>query len=468
MTDQAVSISITIKAFDVESQFYNAISYENLEEEISYAVKQVGWQVLKTAIVGMDQNIRRHVPERWKNIGTEERSTMASLGWIRYHRRIYRDENGKRRKPVDEMLGLDRYARISPRLMQMGAWLASVLTYRQAAVILSWLIQEEVSPSTIQRMVWEEGNRIADGEEAERTRIFERGVESEKGKVKTRVLYGESDGVWLHLQREDRRSAEVRVATMYTGKRPISGKRNRLENKCSFAAIGLSSEAWQEHVLRNAHRHYDLDQVELLVTGGDGNQWVGKSFDRFAIQQESVLDRFHLARSARRALGRTKKSREITDRLRQKGFDDVSEELKQMIDRADEQSAEKLREFYQYIERHQDGLLDLEHRNGGYQPATLGVIEGTLDKLVVHRMKGRGCCWRLRGARAMLALCQHRDTLKDLAFPDYSLDMPERPRRRKKFKTDHSDWLQARMPIFFGPDQQKPWVREWHRFVHSD
>lgn len=468
MTDQAVTISITIKAFDVETQLDSVISYVNLEEEIGHTLKKVGRQVLKTAISGLDQSIRRHVPEGWKNIGTEERSGMTSLGWIRYHRRIYRDEKGKRRKPVDEMLGLDRYARISPRLRQMGAWLASVLTYRQAAAILSWLIQEEVNPSTIQRMVWEVGNRIADGEEAERARIFEHGLECEKGKVETSVLYGESDGVWLHLQQEERRSAEVRVATMYTGKKPISEKRNRLENKCSFAAIGLSSEAWQEHVLRTAHRYYDLDQIQLLVTGGDGNQWVGKSFDRFPIKRESVLDPFHLARAARRAMGRTKKAGEITERLHQKGFEDVCGELKQMIDRADEQSAEKLRDFYQYVENHQDELLDLEYRDGGYQPATLGVIEGTLDKLVVHRMKGRGRCWRLRGARAMLALCQHRETLKELAFPYCSLDVPERPRRRKKLKPDHSDWLQAHMPIFFGPDQQKPWVREWRRFIHSD
>jgi hypothetical protein len=468
MTEQAVSISITINAFNVETQYNRKIGYLNIEEAISQIVKEVGWQVLKTGIEGLDLNIRHHVPEGWENVGTEERSAMTCMGWIQYHRRVYRDEKGKRRKPVDEMLGLDRYARISPRLGQMGAWLASVLTYRKAAAILSWLIQEEVNPSTIQRMVWEVGNHIADGEEAERTRMFEQGVECEKGKVQTRVLYGESDGVWLHLQRENRRSAEVRVATMYTGKKRIGEKRNRLENKCSFAAIGLSSQAWQEHVLRTAHRYYDLDQVWLLITGGDGNRWVGKSFDRFAIKQETVLDRFHLARATRRAIGRTKKAREITDRLRQKGFEDVSAELKQMIDRADEQSAEKLRAFYQYIENHQDGLLDLEHRDRGYQPATLGVIEGNLDKLVVHRMKGRGRCWRVRGARAMLALCQHRETLKDLAFPYRSLDVPQRLRRRKKSKPDRSDWLQAHMPIFFGPDQQKPWVREWHRFIHSD
>jgi len=469
MTDQAVSISISIKAFDEEIVIDRKVPTSDLEDGTSRVMQEIGCQVLVTGIIGLDRQLRKEVPEGWRNVGTEERSVLSSLGWVRYQRRIYRDEEGRRRKPVDEMLGIERYSRDSQRVRQMGAWLACEGTYRRAAHQLSWLIKSEVSHSTIQRMVWQVGNRIADGEEAERARIFDRGGECVKGKVRSPVLYGESDGVWLHLQREKRRSAEVRLAIMYTGKRPIGKKRYRLENKCSVAAIGLDSEAWQEHVLMTAHRHYDLEQARLLVTGGDGNQWVGNSFNGFPIKREFILDRFHLARAARQAIGHKKIAREIVKELRKKGFAAVRDELNQMIDRAQGQRKEKLRGFYRYIHNHQDGLPDLEHRDRTYQPATLGAIEGNVDKLVVHRMKGRGCCWRFRGARAMLALCQHKETLKDLALPYMPDEGSEAPRRqRKRSKPDRSNWLQAHMPIFHGPDQQKPWVREWHRYIHGD
>lgn len=79
--------------------------------------------------------------------------------------------------------------------------------------------------------------------------------------VEAQVLYGESDGVWLHLQRENRRSVEVRVATLYSGKKPLGKKRYRLADKCSIAALGLSGEAWQEQVLKTAHRYYDLEKT---------------------------------------------------------------------------------------------------------------------------------------------------------------------------------------------------------------
>jgi hypothetical protein len=68
----------------------------------------------------------------------------------------------------------------------------------------------------------------------------------------------------------------------------------------------------------------------------------------------------------------------------------------------------------------------------------------------------------------MLALCQHKETLKDLAFPYLPIEGSETPRRRKRSKPDRTNWLQAHMPIFNGPDQQKPWVREWYRPIHGD
>ena len=107
-----------------------------------------------------------------------------------------------------------------------------------------------------------------------------------RGERAAPVLYGESDGVWVHLQREKRKSAEVRVAILSTGRKAIGKGRFRLENKRCITAVGLNSEKWQEQILREAHVCYDLEQTSLMVCGGDGNQWVRKSFDRLQIKQE--------------------------------------------------------------------------------------------------------------------------------------------------------------------------------------
>jgi hypothetical protein len=470
MTDKAVELSITLKVYGEVIEYQREIAIEELETGISQVVQEMGATVLMAGLKGLDDELRKEVPAGWRNVGTEERGVMSSVGRIRYQRRIYKDEKGVRRKPLDEVLGVERYGRESQRVQQMGAYLASEGTYRRAAAQMSWLMKTKVSHSTIQKMVWEVGNRIADGEEAERRRVFEGGEALGKGTVKAEVLYAESDGVWLHLQRENRRSVEVRVATIYSGKKPLGKKRYRLADKCSIAALGLSGDAWQEHVLRTAHRYYDLEQTRLLITGGDGNQWVRHTFQRFEQPQEFVLDRFHLSRAARRAIGDRAAAQEMVRKLRQQGFAAVCLELRHRIEQASGKRKDKLKQFYQYIYYQQDGLLDLPQRGYSSELGNLGAIEGNVDKLVIHRMKGRGCCWKLRGARAMLALCQHKETLKHLAFHYLPLEIPEKPNRRNKLaldRLDRSEYLHAHMPIFDGPDQDKPWVEEFYRYVHG-
>jgi hypothetical protein len=59
-------------------------------------------------------------------------------------------------------------------------------------------------------------------------KAFAGGAALEKGTVKAEILYAESDGVWLHLERENRRSVEVRVATIFSSKKSLGKKHNRL------------------------------------------------------------------------------------------------------------------------------------------------------------------------------------------------------------------------------------------------
>src|SRR4030042_323323 len=139
-------------------------------------------------------------------------------------------------------------------------------------------------------------------------------------------------------------------------------------------------------------------------------------------------------------------------KLRQQGFGAVVQELRQQSEQASGKEKEKLKQFYQYIDSQQDGLLDLSCRGYSSELSSLGAIEGNVDKLVIHRMKGRGCCWKLRGARAMLAICQNKEALRHQAFHYLPLEAPEKPKRRRGKLVDKGQYLFGRMPIFAGPD----------------
>jgi hypothetical protein len=440
---------------------------EALEDAIHGLAVGVGQRVLGGVIQVLDDRLRREVPAGWRNVGTERRWMVSSLGAVHYKRRVYRDEEQRRRKPVDEWFELVRYGRMSGRVQELGSSLASRQTYRVAADQLSYLTKTPISATAIQRMVWAVGNRIADGEEAERRRIFELGEEHAPGKIEAPVLYGESDGVWVHLQREARRSLEVRVAILSTGRTPVGKDRYRLENKQAVTAMGLSGEQWQEAILREAHLAYDLSRTQMLIWGGDGNAWVRHSFDRMGLPQQFVLDRFHLHRAARRAYPDHAEARRLVTRLRREGFPAVAPQLSQDIRQARKERRKRLLDFYQYVSNNQDGLLDLEYRACPF-PACLGAMEGNVDKLVVHRMKGRGCSWRLPGVRAMLALCRHADQLRAQAYRYLPLQTPPRTYRITQFlEVEYAETAQAAIPAFQGPYQNHPWVRHLHRLIYG-
>ncbi len=467
MADEAVHISITIRIAKREQRIERTTRIEELEETIQEIALETGQEALGMGINEIDDRIAERPPQGWQKVGTEERWLVSSIGALRYKRRIYLDEKRKRRKPVDELLGIEKYGRTSGRVQEMGASLACMGTYRLAANQLSWLIKTPISHSAIQRMAWNTGNQIADGEEAERRRVFEHGEPIEAGKIKSPVLYGESDGVWVHLQREKRRSAEVRVAIMSTGRKQIGKDRYRFENKRCITAIGLNSEMWQEQIVREAHLYYDLSETKRLICGGDGNQWVRHSFDRMDIPQVFVLDRFHLFRAAKRAFQDKAEAKQIVTQLHEGGFSSVSIDLRQCIERSEGRERQRLQDFYNYIHNNQDGLLNLEHR-GIDLPACLGGIEGNVDKLVVHRMKGRGCSWRLRGLRAMLALCRNCDALKHHAYRYLPLMVPHKNNHvTQKLDVEYSEVLYKTMPILHGPDHDKPWVNTLRKIVHG-
>jgi len=467
MTDGSVSISITIKLEDVVMEIQEMLPLDAVEESIHSMTAGLGLKMLDGVIQVLDDRIAQNVPMDWRNVGTEMRWMVSSLGEIRYKRRVYEDAQHRRRKPVDDLFGVQPYERMSSRVKEIGSSLASSETYRLAAEQLSYLIKTPISHSSVQRMVWSVGNRIADGEEAECKRIFEGGEPLEGGKIPAPVLYGESDGVWVHLQQEKRRSTEVRVAILSTGRKRVGKDRFCLENKHCMTAIGLSSEAWQEHILREAHVAYDLSRTHTLISGGDGNQWVRHSFDQMEIPQYFVLDRFHLQRAARRAFQDRDQARRVVSRLRQEGFEAVAPELKQHIQQAEGKRQKLLLEFYKYVLNNQDGLLDLQYRSCSI-PSCLGAIEGNVDKLVVHRMKGRGCSWRLPGVRAMLALCRNADQLRSYAYRYLPLQTPPRTYRTTQYlEVEYSKTIQASLPAFLGPHQNRHWVRSLHRLIYG-
>ena len=181
-----------------------------------------------------------------------------------------------------------------------------------------------------------------------------------------------------------------------------------------------------------------------------------------------VLDRFHLACAARSALRNHAHARHMLETIRTQGYAAVEQSLQVRIERADESQQAQLVDFSAYLRHNQDSLLDLEYRPNGHKAGNLGAIEGNVDKLVVRRMKGRGRSWKLQGVRGMLAICQARPQLRQLAFQRKPGKLTENHTiRRQRLSIDYAEKIQKSMPVFSGPHQSRPWVQSLRRYVHN-
>jgi hypothetical protein len=443
---------------------------DKLDESIYQGMQGMGRALFGASVQGVDDGLRETAPEGWKNMGREKRTVMTCVGPVVYKRRIYKDEQGKRRKPVDEVLGIIPYSRYSLGVQQQGSYLASELPYREAADILGWLIRNHVSHSSIGRMIRFVGASYQAEEQYRNEQLFERGERLEPGRIRAKVLYGESDGVFVPLQREAKKKVEVRVAMLYTGKKAIGVGRKALENKVVVTKIVKNSQEWQETIFRRAFEHYDLSKATQLVVGGDGNSWVKRSFDLLNLPTIFILDRFHLYRNARRAFGFTLKTETWIRRICEGDLEDVLSDMLIVAAKAPPRKADGMKAYIQYLINNKDGLLDPDCR-AHLQPGlgNLGGIEGNVDKLVVRRLKGRGRSWRLDGVKAMLEVCRHKEELRQGAFMTFlKSNESHRPKNARKKKVDYGEWMQADVPAIRLCHSGRPWAKILKEIVHPN
>ena len=438
-----------------------------MDESIYQGMQRCGQKLLIEMLEAVDKRLQQTVAREWENRGRKKRQMITSNGWILFKRRVYKDREGHWRRPLDEMLGVKSKQHYTLSVKEKAGYLVSELAYRKAGSVLGWLIGTDISHTTTGRLMQEVGQSLEAEEDEQRERVFEQGEDLEPGKQTAEVLYGESDGVWISLQGEERRKTEVRVGILYTGKKVIAEGRKRLENKVVVTKIVKNSQEWQETMLKTAYENFDLDSTTQMIIGGDGGKWVRQSFDLLGLSSEFVLDRFHLYRDARRAYGFIAQTDTWIHQITQDGLDAVLPDMLQALSKAPQAKAKKMRQFIQYLVNNRDGLLDPDcrvHLQPGFH--RLGAIEGNVDKLVVKRLKGRGRSWSLVGAKAMLAVCRHQNKLKQGAFQPFEKHLAAKPLKVENKKHDNGDWLQAGVPSLHSAHKNRPWARILRERIH--
>lgn len=410
-------ITITVEAN------LSKIKNSTFEELVSNAYElsmQLGRELVSQALEARDEELMKtRDRSRFRNKGKQQTSIKTKLGVIEYRRNVYVDnsiaDGVKCVHLLDEDLGIEKIGQIAKEVCEAAGELACSGSYRAAAKAITENTGLSISAQSVWNIVQELGEQRS--EQVERHTELAR-MGQGVGCVESKILYEENDGVWLKLQGKDRKmcgpSKEMKAGIAYDGatwQNCKDGKKRRaLDCKVAHASFEPAKKFREskEGVIASC---YDTKKVELRIINGDGAGWIQKKGNKECI---CVLDKFHRNKKLTECI----KNKDFLQTARTLLFSNRIEDLlvciaAQIESTEDVAEQDGLRELLSYYTENKDamtgpydrGILIPETREPGViHHARLGSMESNIFTLIGNRMKGRRCCWSIKGANHLASL----------------------------------------------------------------
>ena len=213
------------------------------------------------------------------------RDILTELGRIEYKRDYYFDrQNACYTSPIDLILGVNQYDRISKKVSAELVRAATDHSYQKSSAIVT---DGHVSRQSVRNKILE----VADLE------VIPSG---ERRSAREIHVFADEDHV--HMQREGKakgkRSRQVPLVTVTEGVTGEYASRNRTINPMHFVDRNLDTTSLWENVDAYLRMQYDLDSTEKIYVHGDGANWIEAGLNDIR-QTEHVMDGYHLGKYLR-------------------------------------------------------------------------------------------------------------------------------------------------------------------------
>jgi hypothetical protein len=416
-----------------------SVEFKRLEAEIFAECCKNGREALRNALEAYDRELgKSRDREIYRHKGTRKTVIKTVMGEVEYSRAVYerRDDDGTASfiYLLDEAMGKEGSGFISGLLSEMITKACCEGTYRSAARSVSELTGQTISHTAAWKVVQDVGGRVDTQErQASKAAAENRGT----GKLETKLLFEEQDGVFLKLQGKSRKkhgsSHEMKLAIAYDGAEKTGKKRYELTNKVACANFE-SAEKFMKRKEGVIAGTYNTDEIEMRFLNGDGASWIKQS-----VMDETVyfqLDPFHRNKAIRTYVKDPEMRKQIMKLLYEKntgGLLEYIEALANSVEDTDERDG--LLELLTYFTNNKDGLVPC-HRRGLDTPVPpdgkvyrrMGAAESNIFTILGNRMKGRRALWSIDGGNNLARLLclkftgKLSDTLQNLT----SASLPER------------------------------------------
>ena len=392
-----------------------SVKFKGLEGKVFNYVCKCGREIVKEILESYDEELRENRDrKKYRSKGKRRRTIKTVMGEVEFERNVYEsvDEDGKKKYEylLDKELGLSRSGFFSELMSELIAKRCCESSYRNAAQAVSEQTGQALSHTAAWNLVQTLGKEM-DKQEEENASLAQ--MHSGKGKLESKVLFEEQDGIWLKLQGMARKkygsSKEMKLAIAYDGATETAKGRYNLSNKvacANFEGVGKFVKR-KEGAIASM---YNVNEIEHRILNGDGAEWIKKS-----IADEDTyfqLDPFHRNKAIYANVKDKRKRAVLFELLKDGRVEDVFSCIEGYMNCSeDEDEIKGLQTLKTYFSSNRMGLVAIKDRNPDLPKADetkeyrhLGCMESNIFSILGNRMKGRRACWSIDGGNNLARL----------------------------------------------------------------
>lgn len=384
------------------------LNFKSLEQKFYKIGCKISCDAMKELLQELDHMLEKQRDKAiYRHKGHRKTTIKTLMGEVAFSRAIYQvcdDDGGKKFVYLlDEFLNFDTIGLVSSNLAEKVVENACVCSFKNTAKNVSELTGQSISHGGAWNIVQKLGEKVADIEVSQ-TNLYKQN--KLMGEKEVKLLFEESDGVFLKMQGKDRKkskSQEMKIAMFYEGWKQVGKDRYELANKnvvCGFDSVNDFTDKKEAKIASI----YNTDEIDMRIFNSDGAAWIKKLHIDDSVHFQ--LDRFHVKQAILRATRDVEIQKNITKLYENQQIDELLALVDAYANSFDNEKQEKkFRQLHTYLSENKGGLipyqkrgLDLPAPPQGLEYRCMGTCEHNVDLVIAKRMKHQGASWSINGA----------------------------------------------------------------------
>ena len=348
---------------------------------------------------------RRDLRPGWQIIRTDETSLITSLGGVYYHKTYFLNkETGERRYLLDELMGLEKNARLTEDALARIYEEAVETSYRRGGKNAS-ITEADVSKMTVLNKL--HSLTFPKVQPTEKKAVPYLYVDADEDHVALQYIENKGD-----IRRGQNNTVMPKDVYVYEGVETVGGK-NHLIGVMHFGGVrdgDENKELWKE-VSEYIEASYDTEALKTVFLSGDGAPWIRAGVDVLP-KAKFILDRYHMYRYI---VSATSHLLDSAEDARGEIFRGIYKKKKWMVEGTfdkilaitESESKRRTVEISKgYILGNWSGIMEAIKEKENYHGCS---AEGHISHVFADRMSSRPLGWSRVGADKMSRLRIYRE-----------------------------------------------------------